>query len=157
MAGIQTTIQLQDQFTSTLCRVIDSVNLGVSVMEELKQTMGSPMDMSAMESARNTIQQAMGMAQQWNAAVQGMEAPLLTAEFSPVSPTALQAAFPDHMDLPVEPVWTEGFPFQVPDAIEVSVEPKIEAIADSLPLQVPIEPDVPNPFIETPAAVSITI
>ena len=154
MAGIQTTIQLQDQFTSTLYRVMDSVNLGVSVMEELQQTMGSPIDMSAMEAARNTMQQAIGMVQQWDAAVQGMDVPLLTAEISPVSPTAMQSALPDSVDVLIEPILSQPI---IPDPVEVLVEPRVEAVADPLPLSVLIEPDIPNPLIETPDTVSIPL
>ena len=157
MAGIQTTIQLQDQFTSTLYRVMDSVNLGVSVMEQLQQTMGSSIDMSAMESAKDVIQQGVSMAQQWDRAVQGMEAPLLTAEFSPIRQTTLQSALPDHLDIPIEPILTDLSQLSVPDSVEVFVEPRMEVAADPLPLQVPIEPDVPDPLVETPTAVSVPI
>ncbi len=42
MATIRTAIELQDNFTSVLYQVINSVNLGLSAMEDLHQTMNSP-------------------------------------------------------------------------------------------------------------------
>ena len=44
MATIRTAIELQDNFTGVLYQVINSVNLGLSAMEDLHQTMNSPVD-----------------------------------------------------------------------------------------------------------------
>ena len=44
MATIQTAIQLQDNFTEVFYRVIEAVNLGFVAMEELQQSISSPVD-----------------------------------------------------------------------------------------------------------------
>lgn len=51
MATIRTAIELQDNFTGVLYQVINSVNLGLSAMEDLHQTMNSPVDTASIEAA----------------------------------------------------------------------------------------------------------
>ena len=58
MATIRTAIELQDNFTGVLYQVINSVNLGLSAMEDLHQTMNSPVDTASIEAARDSINQA---------------------------------------------------------------------------------------------------
>lgn len=58
MGGIRTAIELQDNFTGILYHVIDSVNLGLSAMEDLQGAMDSPIDGSAFQAARDSINQA---------------------------------------------------------------------------------------------------
>lgn len=58
MGGIRTAIELQDNFTGILYHVIDSVNLGLSAMEDLHGAMESPVDGSAFQAARDSINQA---------------------------------------------------------------------------------------------------
>ena len=58
MGGIRTAIELQDNFTGILYHVIDSVNLGLSAMEDLQGAMDSPVDGSAFQAARDSINQA---------------------------------------------------------------------------------------------------
>lgn len=61
MGTIRSSIELQDNFTSILYQVIDSVNLGLSAMEDLHQTMNSPVDTASIEAARDSINQATRM------------------------------------------------------------------------------------------------
>lgn len=113
MATIRTAIELQDNFSSVLYQVINSVNLSLSAMEELNQTMNSPVDTSSIEGARNAIDQATMAVQQLDAAMQNIETPSMN------SPTAPTNSAP--VVLPVEP--------DVPDPL---VDPQP-------PVQVPIE------------------
>lgn len=99
MATIRTAIELQDNFTGVLYQVINSVNLGLSAMEDLHQTMNSPVDTASIEAARDSINQATLAVQQLDAAMQGLETP---ASETPTAP----------VDLPVEPEQPE--PVQVP-------------------------------------------
>lgn len=96
MATIRTAIELQDNFTSVLYQVINSVNLGLSAMEDLHQTMNSPVDTASIEAARDSINQATIAVQELDAAMQGIETPSID------SPTAPQSSAP--VQLPVEPV-----------------------------------------------------
>lgn len=123
MATIRTAIELQDNFTGVLYQVINSVNLGLSAMEDLHQTMNSPVDTASIEAARDSINQATLAVQQLDAAMQGLETP---ASETPTAPTnsapvvlPLQPDIPDPLvdqpapvDLPVEPEQPE--PVQVP-------------------------------------------
>ena len=123
MATIRTAIELQDNFTGVLYQVINSVNLGLSAMEDLHQTMNSPVDTASIEAARDSINQATLAVQQLDAAMQGLETP---ASETPTAPTnsapvvlPVQPDVPDRLvdqpapvDLPVEPEQPE--PVQVP-------------------------------------------
>lgn len=78
MATIRTGIELQDNFTGILYQVINSVNLGLSAMEDLNQTMSSPVDTSSIEMARSSINQATIAVQELDQAMQeihGAETP----------------------------------------------------------------------------------
>ena len=75
MAGIQTAIELQDNFTGILYHVIDSVNLGLSAMEDLHGVMDSPVDASAFQGARDAIDQATMSVQELIAAMDRVEPP----------------------------------------------------------------------------------
>lgn len=97
MATIRTAIELQDNFTSVLYQVINSVNLGLSAMEDLHQTMNSPVDTASIEAARDSINQATIAVQQLDAAMQGIETP------ETQTPTAPQSSAP--VVLPVQPEW----------------------------------------------------
>lgn len=123
MATIRTAIELQDNFTGVLYQVINSVNLGLSAMEDLHQTMNSPVDTASIEAARDSINQATIAVQQLDAAMQGLETPATETLTAPTNsaPVVLpvQPDVPDPLvdqpapvDLPVEPEQPE--PVQVP-------------------------------------------
>lgn len=84
MATIRTAIELQDNFTGVLYQIINSVNLGLSAMEDLQQTMNSPVDTSSIEAARDSINQATIAVQELDAAMQGVEAPTIPTPTAPV-------------------------------------------------------------------------
>lgn len=123
MATIRTAIELQDNFTSVLYQVINSVNLGLSAMEDLHQTMNSPVDTASIEAARDSINQATIAVQQLDAAMQGIETP------ETQTPTAPQSSAP--VVLPVQP--------DVPDPL----------VEQPPPVDMPIEPEQPEP-VEVP-------
>ena len=123
MATIRTAIELQDNFTSVLYQVINSVNLGLSAMEDLHQTMNSPVDTASIEAARDSINQATLAVQQLDAAMQGIETP------ETQTPTAPQSSAP--VVLPVQP--------DVPDPL----------VEQPPPVDMPIEPEQPEP-VEVP-------
>lgn len=112
MATIRTGIELQDNFTGVLYQIINSVNLGLSAMEDLHQTMNTPVDTASIEAARDSINQATIAVQELDTAMQGIETPTTN------SPTAPESSVP--IQLPVEPV--------VPDPL---IEPQE-------PVQVPV-------------------
>lgn len=119
MATIRTAIELQDNFTGVLYQVINSVNLGLSAMEDLHQTMNSPVDTASIEAARDSINQATIAVQQLDAAMQGLETP---ATETPTAPTNLAPVV-----LPVQP--------DVPDPL----------VDQPAPVDLPVEPEQPEP------------
>ena len=84
---------MQDNFTSILYQVIDSVNLGLSAMEDLHQTMNSPVDTASIEAARESINRATIAVQELDAAIQGTSSPEIDPPPSPPP-----------VDIPVNPV-----------------------------------------------------
>lgn len=58
MSSIQTGIELNDHFSSVLYSVINSVNLAVSAMYDMQQSMNADIDTSSIEGARDEINQA---------------------------------------------------------------------------------------------------
>ena len=75
MATIRTAIELQDNFTSVLDRIIGSVGSGVAAMDNLHQTMGAAVDTSSIDIARNSLNQATAAAQELDSALQGTTVP----------------------------------------------------------------------------------
>lgn len=75
MATIRTAIELQDNFTGVLERIIGSVGSGVAAMDNLYQTMGAAVDTSSIDTARNSLNQATAAAQELDSALQGTTAP----------------------------------------------------------------------------------
>jgi len=84
MASIQTGIELQDNFTSVIMGIINSVNLAVSAMENLDQQMAGDIDTSPIQSARNEINEATIAANQLSQAFQDMTVPAAPAAPQPV-------------------------------------------------------------------------
>lgn len=119
IATIRTAIELQDNFTGVLYQVINSVNLGLSAMEDLHQTMNSPVDTASIEAARDSINQATLAVQQLDAAMQGLETP---ASETPTAPTNSAPVV-----LPVQP--------DVPDPL----------VDQPAPVDLPVEPEQPEP------------
>ena len=75
MATIRTAIELQDNFTGVLERIIGSVGSGVAAMDNLYQAMGAAVDTSSIDTARNSLNQATAAAQELDSALQGTTAP----------------------------------------------------------------------------------
>lgn len=72
MAAIQSAIELQDNFTDIMYQMIDSVYLGLAAMEDLQQSMNTPMDITSMETVRESINQTTLAVQELDAAMQGI-------------------------------------------------------------------------------------
>lgn len=75
MATIQTSIELQDNFTRVLYQVINSVNMGLAAMEDLHHTMNAPVETASIEAARDSINRATIAVQELDAAMQGISNP----------------------------------------------------------------------------------
>lgn len=67
---LEAAINLQDNLTGVLYNVINSINLSISAMGELNQSMGCPMDMSAFDSAVTSIDAATAALREMDMAAQ---------------------------------------------------------------------------------------
>ncbi len=86
MAGIQTSIELNDQFSSVLYSIIGSVNLAVSSMYDMQESMNADIDTGSLEAARNEINQATAAIVQMNEALNSQ----VTPEIPSVSPEPVE-------------------------------------------------------------------
>lgn len=83
MATIRTAIELQDNFSGILYGITNAVNMSLSVMEDLNRAMNEPVDTTPIQAAREAINQATVAAQQWEAAMQNVDAPQTSTPTTP--------------------------------------------------------------------------
>ena len=83
MATIRTAIELQDNFSGILYGITNAVNMSLSVMEDLNRAMSEPVDTTSIQAAREAINQATVAAQQWEAAMQNVDAPQTSTPTTP--------------------------------------------------------------------------
>lgn len=79
MASIQTGIQLADNFTAPLMHIISSVNMAVSHMEELNNTMNANVDTASYEGIRSELSQARAAATNLSQELSNINTPAATA------------------------------------------------------------------------------
>lgn len=89
MATIRTAIELQDNFSGILYGITNAVNMSLSVMEDLNRAMNEPVDTTSIQAARDAINQATIAAQEWEAAMQNVDAPQTSTPTTP-QPSAPQ-------------------------------------------------------------------
>lgn len=79
LASIQTGIQLADNFTAPLMHIISSVNMAVSHMEELNNTMNTNVDTASYEGIRSELSQASVAATNLSQELSNVNTPAATA------------------------------------------------------------------------------
>lgn len=79
LASIQTGIQLADNFTAPLMHIISSVNMAVSHMEELNNTMNANVDTASYEGIRSELSQASVAATNLSQELSNINTPAATA------------------------------------------------------------------------------
>lgn len=98
MASIQTGIELQDNFTNVLYGIIDSVNMTISAMEDMQQSMNADIDTSGIEGARETINQTTAALIALNEEMERQTAPDIGRPAAP----GQQNAPPEPVTVPVQ-------------------------------------------------------
>ncbi len=86
MGSIRVAIEVQDDFSYMLYQMMGSVNLGLAAIEDLQQTMHTPIDMASVDAARDSINQTTMAVQELDAAIQDVgssEAEVSVAESVP--------------------------------------------------------------------------
>lgn len=127
MSSIQTSIELNDQFSGVLNNIISSVNLAVSAMYDLSQSMNADIDTSSIEGARDEINQATAAIEAMNQAASRQTAP-------DIAPPVVDGGNQEPISVPVDPV--------LPDPLVENPEPirpEIQPNAPPDPVNVPIQ------------------
>lgn len=70
MATIHSTIALQDNFSGVIHNILSAVNLTVSAMESMQNTMGASFDTSAFDGIHQQLNEATIKTQEWEAVIQ---------------------------------------------------------------------------------------
>lgn len=127
MSSIQTGIELNDQFSGVLNNIISSVNLAVSAMYDMQQSMNADIDTSSIEGARDEINQATAAIEAMNQAASRQTAP-------DIAPPVVDGGNQEPIPVPVDPV--------LPDPLVENPEPirpEIQPNAPPAPVNVPIQ------------------
>ena len=127
MSSIQTGIELNDQFSGVLNNIVNSVDLAVSAMYDMQQSMNADIDTSSIEGARDEINQATAAINAMNDALNNQTAP-------DIAPPVVDEGNQEPIPVPIDPV--------IPDPLVENPEPirpEIQPNAPPEPVEVPIQ------------------
>lgn len=128
MSSIQTGIELNDQFSGVLNNIISSVNLAVSAMYDMQQSMNADIDTSSIERARDEINQATAAIEAMNQAASRQTAP-------DIAPPVVDGGNQEPISVPVDPVLPDPL-VENPEPIRPEIQPN--APPDSEPVEIPV-------------------
>ena len=135
MSGIQTGIELNDQFSSVIYGIISAVNIAVSSMESMQNTMNADVDTSGIEGVRESLNEATVAMDQFNAAMAGQNAPdALAPQVAPggqeVINVEVEPIIPDPLVENPDPIPVEVLPNAPPDPVDLPVTWNVDNMAD---------------------------
>lgn len=128
MSSIQTGIELNDQFSGVLNNIISSVNLAVSAMYDMQQSMNADIDTSSLEEARDEINQATAAIEAMNQAASRQTAP-------DIAPPVVDGGNQEPISVPVDPVLPDPL-VENPEPIRPEIQPN--APPDPEPVEIPV-------------------
>lgn len=128
MSSIQTGIELNDQFSGVLNNIISSVNLAVSAMYDMQQSMNADIDASNLEGARDEINQATAAIEAMNQAASRQTAP-------DIAPPVVDGGNQEPISVPVDPVLPDPL-VENPEPIRPEIQPN--APPDPEPVEIPV-------------------
>lgn len=128
MSSIQTGIELNDQFSGVLNNIISSVNLAVSAMYDMQQSMNADIDTSSIEGARDEINQATAAIEAMNQAASRQTAP-------DIAPPVVDGGNQELIPVPVDPVLPDPL-VENPEPIRPEIQPN--APPDPEPVEIPV-------------------
>lgn len=128
MSSIQTGIELNDQFSGVLNNIISSVNLAVSAMYDMQQSMNADIDTSGLEGARDEINQATAAIEAMNQAASRQTAP-------DIAPPVVDGGNQEPISVPVDPVLPDPL-VENPEPIRPEIQPN--APPDPEPVEIPV-------------------
>lgn len=128
MSSIQTGIELNDQFSGVLNNIISSVNLAVSAMYDMQQSMNADIDTSSLEGARDEINQATAAIEAMNQAASRQTAPN-------IAPPVVDGGNGQVINVDVNPVLPDPL-VENPEPIRPEIQPN--APPDPEPVEIPV-------------------
>lgn len=128
MSSIQTGIELNDQFSGVLNNIISSVNLAVSAMYDMQQSMNADIDTSSLERARDEINQATAAIEAMNQAASQQTAPN-------IAPPVVDGGNGQVINVDVNPVLPDPL-VENPEPIRPEIQPN--APPDPEPVEIPV-------------------
>lgn len=128
MSSIQTGIELNDQFSGVLNNIISSVNLAVSAMYDMQQSMNADIDTSSLEGARDEINQATAAIEAMNQAASQQIAPN-------IAPPVVDGGNGQVINVDVNPVLPDPL-VENPEPIRPEIQPN--APPDPEPVEIPV-------------------
>lgn len=127
MSSIQTGIELNDQFSGVLNNIISSVNLAVSAMYDMQQSMNADIDTSSIEGARDEINQATAAIEAMNQAASRQTAP-------DIAPPVVDGGNQEPIPVPVDPVLPDPL-VENPEPIRPEIQPNAPPDHVNVPIQ----------------------
>jgi tape measure domain-containing protein len=128
VSSIQTGIELNDQFSGVLNNIISSVNLAVSAMYDMQQSMNADIDTSSLEGARDEINQA-------TAAIEAMNQAASRQTTPDIAPPVVDGGNQEPISVPVDPVLPDPL-VENPEPIRPEIQPN--APPDPEPVEIPV-------------------
>jgi tape measure domain-containing protein len=128
VSSIQTGIELNDQFSGVLNNIISSVNLAVSAMYDMQQSMNTDIDTSNLEGARDEINQATAAIEAMNQAASRQTAP-------DIAPPVVDGGNGQVINVDVNPVLPDPL-VENPEPIRPEIQPN--APPDPEPVEIPV-------------------
>lgn len=128
MSSIQTGIELNDQFSGVLNNIISSVNLAVSAMYDMQQSMNADIDTSSLEGERDEINQATAAIEAMNQAASQQTAPN-------IAPPVVDGGNGQVINVDVNPVLPDPL-VENPEPIRPEIQPN--APPDPEPVEIPV-------------------
>lgn len=128
MSSIQTGIELNDQFSGVLNNIISSVNLAVSAMYDMQQSMNTDIDTSSLEGARDEINHATAAIEAMNQAASRQTAP-------DIAPPVVDGGNGQVINVDVNPVLPDPL-VENPEPIRPEIQPN--APPDPEPVEIPV-------------------
>lgn len=128
MSSIQTGIELNDQFSGVLNNIISSVNLAVSAMYDMQQSMNADIDTSSLEGARDEFNQATAAIEAMNQAASQQTAPN-------IAPPVVDGGNGQVINVDVNPVLPDPL-VENPEPIRPEIQPN--APPDPEPVEIPV-------------------
>lgn len=125
MSSIQTGIELQDNFSGVMYAIIDSVNMAVSSLDDLSQSMNADVDTGSLEAARNEVEQMTDAVDELNAAVgqqPDIAPPVVDGGNGQVINVDVNPVLPDPLVENPEPIRPEIQPNAPPEPVNVPIQ-----------------------------------